>query len=82
MQTAPPNVTMRATINSLGALYMARLAVFLDAILLRTAHWLPGVVSGGVFYRPRQPLMHFDKWTEPGSYNLQIGRLEVILDRA
>lgn len=60
---------------------MARLAVFLDAILSRTAHWFPGVSSGGVFYRQKQPLMHFDRWTEPTAYMLQISRLEVILDR-
>jgi hypothetical protein len=60
---------------------MGRLAVFLDAILRRAARALPGVVSGGVFYRPRQPLMHFDRWTEPGAYMLQVGRLEVVLDR-
>jgi len=73
---------MRATINLLGVLLMARLAVFLDAILSRTAHWFPGVSSGGVFYRQQQPLIHFDKWTEPTAYMLQISRLEVILDRA
>lgn len=67
--------------ESVGVTPMNRLACLLDAILRRTAHVLPGVVSGGVFYRPDLPAMHFDRWTEPGAYVVRVGRLEVILDR-
>ena len=60
---------------------LARIAVFLDAVVRRTAHWLPGVDGGGVFYSQQQPLRHFDRWTEPRAYMLRAVGLEVILDR-
>jgi hypothetical protein len=72
---------MRPFINHLELPLMQRLATLLDALLTRTAHLLPGVVSGGVFFRPQQALRHFDRWTERGAYVVQVGRLEVILDR-
>jgi hypothetical protein len=72
---------MRPFINHLELPLMQRLATLLDALLTRTAHLLPGVVSGGVFYRHQQALGHFDRWTERGAYVVQVGRLEVILDR-
>lgn len=68
--------------SRLACIALARIAALLDAVARRTAHWLPGVDGGGVFYRHGQPLKHFDRWAERGAYTLQVVGLEVILDRA
>lgn len=60
---------------------MSRIATLLDALLRRTAHLIPGVVSGGAFYRHQQPLTRFAMWTEPGAYMVQVARLELVFDR-
>lgn len=62
-------------------IYLANIAVFLDAFMIRHAHRIPGVVSGGVFYRDHLPFFSVVMWAAPEAYVLHVARLEVVLDR-
>lgn len=62
-------------------IYLSHLAVFLDGLMVRHAHRIPGVVSGGVFYQGHRPFLYADMWAGPETFTLRLGRLEVILDR-
>jgi len=53
----------------------------LDFITSKMAGYLPGC-CGGVFYHPKESLTHFDAWQEPGAVTIQVGRMEIILDRS
>ncbi len=64
----------------LSRILMARLAVFLDAVVRRSARLVPSLEDAGVFYRGDLPLTHFDCWTEHSSRIIQVGKLEVIFD--
>lgn len=50
-------------------IYLANIAVFLDAFMIRHAHRIPGVVSGGVFYRDHLPFFSVVMWAAPVSAN-------------
>jgi hypothetical protein len=67
--------------SRLVCVFLSRFAVFLDGLMIRHAHRIPGVVSGGVFYWGHRPFLYADMWAEPGTYTLRVGRLEIILDR-
>ena len=62
-------------------IHLARLAALLDSVLVRHARRIPGVVSGGAFYRGDLPALRVAMWAEPGACVVRLGRLEIILDR-
>lgn len=71
----------RAFMSRVLCMHLARLAALLDSVLVRHARRIPGVVSGGAFYRGDLPALRVAMWAEPGAYVAHLGRLEIILDR-
>ncbi len=62
-------------------IYFARFAVFLDGLMIRHAHRIPGVAEAGVFYRGQLPFLSAAMWTERRTFTLQVAWLEVVMDR-
>jgi hypothetical protein len=56
-------------------------APFVDRIVEVCASMLPRLSGGGLFWCPARPVMHMDAWTEQTAYTVQLGKLELVLDR-
>ncbi|GAB3189524.1 hypothetical protein GCM10027292_21320 [Hydrogenophaga aquatica] len=59
---------------------IAPVLTLLDALVSRAA---PALGFGGcaVLYRHKAPVLSFKAWADEVSYNLYLGRVEVILDK-
>lgn len=54
----------------------------LDRLVAVCAPLLPRVAGGGLFWHPARPTGHLDAYQSATAVYVQVGKLELILDRA